>query len=104
MYGTVTVLSAHDRPHRDALGRAIETLVDELSAVPELVGTHVFATAPEQLVLVTLYADEAAAEALSQRARPRLAALVGSHVAGPPQRLAGPAILTRTGPASPEDG
>jgi hypothetical protein len=102
MYGTVTILDALDAEHAGAIGRALAALVDELSDASELVGAHVLATAPEELVLMTLYRSEEAAEALSARIRPQLGALVGPHLASAPRRLAGPAIFTRTRP--PTDG
>ena len=96
MYGTITAIKARDVDHRDAIQQSIETLVDQLSDASELVGIYLFATAADELALVTLYQDEAAAEALSARTRAHLGQLVGPHVAAPPQRLAGPAILART--------
>jgi hypothetical protein len=96
MYGTVTILNARDAEHGVAIGRAIQAIVDDLADAAELVSAHVLATAPEELVLITLYRSEEAAEALSARIRPQLGALLGPHVASPPRRLAGPAIFTRT--------
>jgi hypothetical protein len=94
MYATVTRLTASDEAHRERLTDGLASLLDDVADAPELLGAYVLATGEREVALVTVYASESAAELLGARFRPRLAERVGPHLAGPPQRLAGPVVMT----------
>jgi hypothetical protein len=91
MYCTITMLEASSEEDGTAIVAGLERLLDELAGVQGLVQAHLVASEVE-LVLVTLYGSLDEAETLSADVRPRLASIVGPHLASPPRRWSGPVV------------
>src|SRR5262245_49385634 len=82
-----------DRP--GASRGALEELHAEVQHIPGFDARYVIRTGEQTLVMVTLYASEQVAGAVSAQARTHLGQLIGPHVSGPPRRMAGEIVLPR---------
>ena len=95
MYATVTEIALKSPTD---LEQAVEALVElhaEVRQIPGFNALYVIRTGEQALVMVTLYASEQDAEALSAQARARLGQIIGPHVSAPPRRIAGDIVLPR---------
>jgi hypothetical protein len=93
-FGTVTRLAFRDP---DATGEAtnrLRALLDEVANREELSAGYLLRVAENELILVTMYSSESAAESLSAELRPRLAEMIGPLVEGSPNRAAGAVVAT----------
>jgi hypothetical protein len=94
MFGTVTRLSFETPDATMAAAEGLDSLLEEVRGREGFGSGHLIRTGEAELVLVTTYSSEEAADAISAELRPRLAGTIGSLVAGPPERLAGAIVAS----------
>jgi hypothetical protein len=92
-YATVTVLTFPDRGRKSAALAGLRELIDGTADLAGLDRVAVLDTGPAEATMVTFYRSQRDAERASAGLRPQLGAAVGDHVAGPPQRRAGPVLF-----------
>jgi hypothetical protein len=89
MYATITTLQFPTAQARATALEPLAGLVGSAAGVAGVVSACVVETGPDELTMVTVYADEDAAAAASAELRPALAAAIGPLVSGPPARRSG---------------
>ncbi|MDN5759567.1 MAG: hypothetical protein L0H59_13725 [Tomitella sp.] len=97
MYATITILTFQDAASESSAMSDLRRLIDRAGQLPEVEYVYVVHTADVQVTMLTAYSDEHAADTASELIGPELRQALGTRVAGPPQRLAGPIMI-----ASPE--
>jgi hypothetical protein len=93
-FGTVTRLAFRDSDATEEAADGLRGLLEEVAEREEFSAGHLLRVADDELILVTIYASEGAAESLSAELRPRLAEVIGPLVEGPPDRAAGKVVVT----------
>lgn len=88
-FGTITRLTFASVDAAARAGSALHDLLADVRERPGFRAGYTFRTGATELVLVTIYISETAAQVLSAEFRPRLAEIVGGLVAAPPERWAG---------------
>jgi hypothetical protein len=78
---------------------ALQQLLSRVRFLEGLCDCYVVRTGPRELTMITIYESEAASTAASDQLRPTLAASVGAHVSGPPERRAGEVVARRPRPS-----
>jgi hypothetical protein len=93
-FGTVTTLSFSGAKATDEAIEGLGALLDEASDRDGFTAGHLLRVSEAELILVTIYASEEAADSLSAELRPRLAEVIGPLVEGPPDRAAGALVAS----------
>lgn len=93
MYGTMTHLHFRDQTARTAAVEALEGLVGQARRSSSFLDCYVLEVGTDEAVMFTLYASEEKATELSASARAHIGEAIGSHVSGPPKRLAGRVVV-----------
>jgi hypothetical protein len=89
LFGTITRLTFGSVDAAARAGNGLHDLLADVRGRPGFRAGYTFRTGDTELVLVTIYTSETAAQALSAEFRPRLTEIVGALVAAPPERWAG---------------
>jgi hypothetical protein len=89
MHATITTLRIPNAAARAGALDQLAVLVRTAGSLAGVVTACVVETGHDEITMVTVYADEAAAEAASDELRPALAEAIGPLVSGPPERRAG---------------
>ena len=88
-FGTVTRLTFGSVDAAARAAAALQGLLTDARRRPGFRAGHVLRTDETELLLVTIYTSDVAADQLSAEFRPRLADTVGALVVGRPERWAG---------------
>lgn len=91
-FGTVTRLSFDGAEATAEAVTGLAELLDEAAGRYGFVAGHLLRADEAELILVTVYSSEAAAESLSAELRPRMAETVGPLVRQPPDRSEGDVV------------
>ena len=93
-FGTVTRLNFGDVDAAADASAALRGLLAHVSRQPGFTTGHLLRTSETELVLITIYGSQEAAEQLSAEFRPRLGDAVGRLVVGHPERWVGTVELS----------
>jgi len=83
-FGTMTRLSFGDPEAADRATTRLQGLLRDAARRKGFTSGHLVRAAEAELLLITFYASQTAAEELSDELRPRLAGAIGPLVVGPP--------------------
>ncbi len=95
MYATVTEITCKTAVDLEQAVGKLDVLHAEVRHLPGFTALYVIRTAEQVMVMVTLYASEEEADAVSAQVRTHLGNVIGPHVSGPPRRAAGNVVLPR---------
>lgn len=93
-FGTVTRLGFRDPAAAEEAAKGLSALLEEVADREEFSAGYLLRVDELELMLVTTYSSESAAQSLSAELRPRLAEVIGRLVEGLPERAGGAVIAS----------
>lgn len=94
MHANLVTARFRDAAGVEAAKAQLEPFLAELAKLPGVVACYHVQTGPLEIVNVTVYDSQEAAQAGFAKLGPRVGAILGPHVAEPPQMVSGPVVGT----------